>query len=211
MPKSTRKNLPVPVSPARSTRVPDPLTWAGLLAAIVFAGGIGGWLWAGLVGAIALVFVNVARQQQHQLEYTRIQQENLSHFLHAGATPEDLALLKEGSDIGDQGLFDFLAAIKESYGGESVRGSTRLSSDEQTEAVAPGVTLTLSHDLGMWYAKLVFAGDTGRRFMQGEYTQWKGRGRTPQEAIEAVLKRCGASRQQKMIQDYAARMVREKE
>jgi hypothetical protein len=69
--------------------------------------------------------------------------------------------------------------------------------------------LTLSHDLGIWYAKLVFSGDTGRRFLNGEMTQWRARGRTPDEAVLNVMKKCGQSRQRQAIQDYAHRMVNE--
>ena len=52
-----------------------------------------------------------------------------------------------------------------------------------TTVLTAAITLTLAHDLGWWYAKLVLAGETGRSFLHGEYTQWKGRGRTPQEAV----------------------------
>lgn len=214
MPRPVRRvNLPVPVAPRASRRAPivDPLTGLSLLGAICFATAIGGWMWGGLVFALGLVFVNYARHQALQLEHTRMQQENLSHFLLQNATPEDFAKIRAGADLGEKNLIEFLTALKETYGGESVRGSGRLPSDEQTEAVAPGITLTLAHDLGWWYAKLVLAGETGRQFLQGEYTQWKGRGRTPEEAIEAVIKRCGSARQQKMIQDYAAKLVSDAE
>jgi hypothetical protein len=186
----------------------DPLTAVGLVCAVLFAGGIGGWLWAGLLLAVSLVFVNYARHSAIQAANARMQQENVDHFLMQNASPEDIAKLRSGSEIAEKNLVDFLTALKETYGGgESVRGTGRLASDEQTEAVAPGITMTLAHDLGWWYAKLVLSGETGRQFLHGEYTQYKGRGRTPQEAIDAMVRRAGAARQQRMIQEYAARLV----
>lgn len=214
MPASGRPNrqpVPRPIPAPRRVWVLDPLTGAGLLGAICFAGAIGGWMWAGLMATVAVVFVNYARQQAHQQERTRIQQENLSHFLVQGANPEELAKIRGEGEIAERNLMDFLAALKETYGGESVRGTGRLASDEQLEAVAPGITLTLAHDLGWWYAKLVLAGETGRAFLHGEYTQWKGRGRTPQDAVDALIKRVSASRQQRLIQEYAAKLVSDDE
>lgn len=186
----------------------DPITIAGSFGAVVFAGLLGGPLWAGFTLCVGSVFCYANWQQARQLASHRQHQENMAHFLHGQTTPEDLARLKGEADVADKELYAFLESIKATYGGESTRGSGRLSGEEQLEAVSPGVTLQLAHDLGYWYAKLVFSGDTGRKFLNGEYTQWRARGRTPAEAVENVIKKCGASRQQRMIQEYAAKMVR---
>ena len=204
--------LPKGIVPVRSRVIappgPDPITVAGSVGAVVFAGLLGGPLWAGFTLCVGSVFCYAHWQQARQLAYHRQHQESLGHFLHGQTTPEDLARLKGEMDVADQELYRFLETIKATYGGESVRGSGRLPGDEQLEAVSPGVSLTLAHDLGFWYAKLVFSGDTGRKFLNGEYTQWRARGRSPAEAVEAVIKKAGASRQQRMIQEYAAKMVR---
>jgi hypothetical protein len=171
------------------------LGWYG--GAILFAAGLAG----------SALYINFQRQAFRQMEMARLQQENLTHTLLSSASPEELAKLKNLGEVADESLFDFLKNLVAQYGGESVRGTGRLPSEEQTEAVAPGIQITLAHDLGWWYAKLQMHGETGRQFLHGEYTQWKGRGRTPEEAIEAVIKRCGASRQKRMIQDYAAKLV----
>ncbi len=191
------------------TRKVDMVTIFGLAASVGFAGAIGGWMWAGLVGAIAALFVNLMRHRDAELAAARQQQMTLSGFAMQGIGPEELAHFKGSADVAEKNLFDFLTAIKQSCGREWIRGSARLAADDQTEAVAPGITITLSHDLGTWYAKLSLSGDTGRKFLNGEYTQWKGRGSTPQEAIDAVIRRCGASRQQRAIQEYASRMVQD--
>jgi hypothetical protein len=199
--------LPVKSKSSPSSFPIDPLALGGLGAIGLFAGLIGGVAWAGLGVAAGTLFVVGMRRQAVQIEQARIHQENLQFALLQQARPEDIAKLRSLSEVKDESLFEFLEALKKTYSGESVRGSGRLPSEEQTEAVAPGITLTLAHDLGWWYAKLHLAGETGRQFLHGEYTQWKGRGRTPEEAVDAVIKRCGASRQQKLIQEYAARLV----
>ena len=141
----------------------DPVLTAGTAGAIGFAAFLGGPLWAGLAACVGGTYLYAHWQQQRLLEHQRQAQENLTHFLHgSGGGAEDLAKLRGAADVGGDDLYGFLGGIITSYGGESVRGSTRLPSDDQLEAVAPGIQLTLSHDLGVWYAKLVFAGDTGR-------------------------------------------------
>lgn len=189
----------------------DPVLIAGAVGFAGFAGALGGWLWAGLAGMGAGTFLYAQWQQQRQLDHQRMAQENLTHFLHSASTPEDLATLRGAADLMDKDLYEFLGSIVTTYGGESVRGTGRIPGDEQTEAVAPGIALTLAHDLGFWYAKLQLSGDCGRRFLNGEMTQWKARGRTPAEAVEAVMRKAGASRQRVAIQEYAQRMVQDRE
>lgn len=203
------KRRSMPPAPVRKVWTPDIVTSLGLLVAIAMAGVIGGPLFGVLAAACSVVVVNYMRNQDLKTDLARMQQENLSHMLMSNASPEEIAKLKSLGEVADESLFDFLRNLVAQYGGESVRGSGRLPSEEQTEAVAPGVQITLAHDLGWWYAKLQMHGETGRQFLHGEYTQWKGRGRTPEEAVEAVIKRCGASRQQRMIQEYAAKLVGE--
>lgn len=213
MPAPVRRaqNLAVGKLAASSQRtwLPDPMTAGALLLMVACAFGIGGWLWAGMAVGGSLAFLRWAQQNALKADTARMQQENLQHFLVQGANPEELAKIRAGGELMSKNLDEFLNALKETYGGESMRGTGRLASEEQTEAVAPGITFTLSHDLGWWYAKLVLSGETSRQFLQGGFTQWKGRGHTPQEAIDAVIKRCGAARQQKMIQEYAAKLVGE--
>jgi hypothetical protein len=201
--------------PSRLARTPlpgpDPVTLAGAAGATLFAAGMGGLLAGGFTACLGGMLCYMHWQQQRQLVHNRMQQENLAHFMHGAGTPEEVARLRGELELPGDDLYGFLQGIKDQYGGESVRGTGRLAGDEQLEAVSPGVSLTLAHDLGFWYAKLVFSGDTGRKFLHGEYTQWRARGRTPQEAIENVIKRCGLSRKEKLIQEYAAKMVREGE
>ena len=203
--------MPLPPAPPPLRPATDPVLAGGVAATTLFATLIGGPLWGGFVACVAGLGLYAHAQQLRGLSYNRVQQENLSHFLHGAGLPEDLAKIKGAPDVANQELYTFLEAIKSQYGAESVRGTGRLAGEDQLEAVSPGVTLTLAHDLGYWYAKLVFSGDTGRQFLNGEFTQWRARGRTPAEAVEAVLKRCGASRQQKMIQEYAAKLVKDSE
>ncbi|MDB5100713.1 MAG: hypothetical protein JWM80_5134 [Cyanobacteria bacterium RYN_339] len=207
MPAPVPSKRHLPAKPTRRVWSPDLVTILSMVAGIGLMGAIGGWLVAGLGVVLSVIALNVMRQTAIQSDMNRMQQENLSHMLLSNASPEDMAKLKGLAEVADQSLFEFLNALVHQYGGESVRGSGRMPSEEQTEAVAPGITMSLSHDLGWWYAKLHMHGETGRSFLHGEYTQWKGRGRTPEEAVEAVIKRCGASRQQRMIQEYAAKLV----
>lgn len=171
----------------------------------------GGPVWGGFTAGVLAMFGYMHVLQMQQLDGQRRAQENLTHFMHSAGTPEDIAQLKGATDVAGLDLYAFLESIKTSYGGESSRGTARLASDDQVDPVSPGVALTLSHDVGFWYAKLVLSGETGRQFLPGGYTQWKGRGKTPNEAIEAVLKKCGASRQKQMIEQYAHRLVSESE
>lgn len=189
----------------------DPVLTVGTGGAIAFAAMLGGPLWAGLAACAGGTYLYAHWQQQRVLEHQRQAQENLSHFLHGNGSAEELAKLRGAADVGGDDLYGFLQGVVTTYGGESVRGSTRLPSEDQLEAIAPGITLTLAHDLGIWYAKLAFAGDTGRKFLNGEMTQWKARGRTPDEAVLNVMKKAGLARQRQAIQDYAQRMVADAE
>src|SRR5688572_20168865 len=126
---------PKGIVPVRSRAIvppgPDPVTVAGSIGAVFFAGLLGGPLWAGFTFCAASVFCYAHWQQARQLAWHRQHQETMSHFLHGQTTPEDLARLKAETDVADQELFKFLESIKASYGGESVRGSGRLPGDEQ--------------------------------------------------------------------------------
>lgn len=189
----------------------DPVLTAGSVGAIGFAAFLGGPLWAGLVACIGGTALyghwQLLRQQEHQ----RQAQDNLSHFLHAAGSPEELAQIRAAADVGSDDLYGFLTGITTAYGGESVRGTARIAGDDQQEAVAPGISLTLAHDLGTWYAKLLLTGDTGRRFLNGEMTMWRARGKSPSEAIENVVRKAGQARQRQAIQDYAHRIVQDAE
>jgi hypothetical protein len=211
MAKRSSSNLPVPVSSAGGWELPvDPVTGLGLLAAVGFAGFIGGPMWLGLGVAIAAVVVNLLVRQQHHMAYSQQAQENLAHHMLRGATPEDLADLMLAGEVAEKNTFDFLQAIKQEYGGESVDLTDhRRVGTEQLDPVSPGITLTVSHDLGLWWAQIKFTGATGKRYYPAGMAVWKARGKTPQEAVDAVIKRCAQARQQMMIQEYASRMVAE--
>ena len=187
----------------------DTVTALGLVGAIAFAGAIGGLLWAGMAFAVAAVVVNLLSRHQRDVAHSFQQQDAMAHHLLRGADPEELAELMIAGEVGEKNLFDFLEAIKHNYGGESTDGDHRKPGTDQLDAVSPGISLTLNHDLGTWYAKLQFTGATGRRYLQGGYAQWKARGKTPHEAVNNVMRKCAQARQQVMIQDYAARMVAE--
>lgn len=211
MAKRSSSNLPVPVSPQGGWTLPvDPVTGVGLLAAIAFAGVIGGPLWLGLSGAVSLVVVNLLVRQQQVAADSQQAQDHLAQHMLRGATPEELADLMLAADVAQKNTFDFLQAIKQEYGGESMDGTEHRSvGTEQLDPVSPGLTLTVSHDLGLWWAQLKFSGATAKRYYPGGMALWKARGKTPQEAVDNVMRRCAKARQQAMIHDYAARMVAE--
>lgn len=209
MAKRSTSNLPaVQEERTASFSIPvDPVTGLGLVAVVAFAALIGGPLWAGMAVVVAAIVVNLLVRQQRTLAIAEQRQDVMAHHLLRGATPDDIAELMMASEVGDKSLYDFLEAIKHEYGGESSEGDMRQISPNQVDAVSPGITLTLSHDLGHWFAFLHFKGATGKKYLQGGYAQWKARGKTPQEAVENVIRKAAQGRQQVMIQDYAARMV----
>jgi hypothetical protein len=211
MAKRSSSQLPVPASESRQgiTLPIDPVTGIGLVAAIAIAGLIGGVLWAALGVAVSAVVVNLLARQAESRAAGRQHQDVMAQHLLRGAMPEDIATLMLAGDVASKNVFEFLEAIKHEYGGESTDGDQRKPGPDQLDAVSPGIQLTLSHDLGVWYALLHFKGATGKRYLQGGYAQWKGRGATPAEAIDNVIRKAAQSRQQVLIQDYAARMVAE--
>lgn len=213
MAKRSSSNLPVPVSSEGGWTLPvDPVTGVGLLAAIAFAGIIGGPLWLGLSGAVAVVVVNqIVRRQEHVADSQQAQDHLAQHMLR-GATPEELADLMLAADVAQKNTFDFLQAIKQEYGGESVEGTEHRSVGvEQLDPLSPGITLSVSHDLGLWWAQLKFSGVTAKRYFPGGMAVWKARGKTPQEAVDNAMRRCAKARQQQMIHEYASRMVAEED
>lgn len=187
----------------------DGVTTGGLVAAVAFAGLIGGALWAGLAVVVAGIVVNLLWRHAREQAQAHHQQETLAHHLLRGADPEELAELMIAGEVGEKNLFDFLEALKHGYGGESVDGDQRKPGAEQMDAVSPGMAVTLAHDLGHWYAKIQLSGMTAKRYFPSGMAQWKGRGKTPHEAVNNAMRRCAQARQQVMIQEYATRMVSE--
>jgi hypothetical protein len=173
---------------------------------------IGGPLWLGLAVTVSAVVINLLVRQQSQAASSQQAQDHLAQHMLRGATPEELADLMLASDVAQKNTFDFLQAIKQEYGGESMDHTDHRSvGAEQVDPVSPGITLTVSHDLGLWWAQLKFSGATAKRYYPGGMAVWKARGKTPQEAIDNALRRCAKARQQQMIHEYAARMVAEED
>lgn len=187
----------------------DTVTAVGLVAAIAFAGMIGGVLWAGLAVVIAAVVVNLLVRHEREMAMAHYQQETMAHHLLKDADPEELAELMIAGEVGQKNLYEFLEALKHNYGGESVDGDQRKPGADQMDAVSPGMTVTLAHDLGHWYAKIQLSGVTAKRYFPGGMAVWKGRGKTPHDAVNNAMRRCAQARQQVMIQEYAAKMVTE--
>jgi hypothetical protein len=209
--RRSSNNLPVPAEASQAVGLPiDPVTGLGLLGAVAFAALIGGPLWAGLALMMAIVAVNQLIRQRRDQDAGQLHQDALAHHMLRQATPEDLADLMLAADVAQKGTYEFLEAIKHQFGGESVDVSThRAIGENQLDPLSPGITLTVSHDLDMWWAKLQFSGATAKRYFPSGQAVWKARGKSPQAAVDAAIKRCAQARQQAMIQDYAARMVAE--
>jgi hypothetical protein len=205
--------LPVPVEEGNAFGLPvDTVTLLSMLGAVVFAALIGGPLWAGLSFMVAIVAVNMIGKQQRNNAAGQLHQDNLIHHMLRQATPEDLAELMLAADVAQKSTYEFLEAIKNQFGGESIDVTTHRSiGEQQVDPISPGITLTVSHDMGVWWAKLQFSGATAKRYYPSGHAVWKARGNTPQAAVDSVIKRCAQTRQQAMIQDYAARMVAENE
>jgi uncharacterized protein YidB (DUF937 family) len=174
--------------------------------AVGFAFALGGFLWAGLAACV-VGGAGVAHQRQMAaIEAERKSQQTLGGLLHGPGDLEGLGEIKAEA-WSEKGLYELLAALKEVSGGETVTSGHKVVGVYQTQPVAPGISLSLAHDTGIWYAQLTLKGLAARRFLAGGPTQWQARGETPQEALQGVVQALNKDRRAALVADYAQRVV----
>jgi hypothetical protein len=141
------------------------------------------------------------------IEAQRRTENALAGLLHGPGDIDELAAIK-AEEWSDLRLFDLLASLKTTCGGESVASPHKTAGENQTVAVAPGISLSLAHDAGYWYAQLTLKGVSARRFLtSGGPTVWQARGATPQEATASLARAMGKSRRAVLVESYAKRIL----
>lgn len=206
---ASRGNRPKASAPASSPWWFDPISLAGLGGAMAVGTGVWGLPGLGLSAAAAAAWFGTQSRNERRHRESLAQQERMALQLMRGADPEALAHIMGAGDIAQQGLYQFLEDLKANTGGESTQGTTRLPGEQQMEAVAPGILLNLTHDLGTWYARLDLKGDAAKAFLKGMPCSWRGRGKTPDEAIQAAIAAAGQAHKRQAIAEFAERMVEE--
>jgi hypothetical protein len=175
--------------------------------------GLGTAMWGPLgmafsSAAVGLWAVSQSQSEARHQESLR-QQQRMGLQLMQGADPEELAGILTHGSLHDASLLDFLVDLKGTTGGESSRNATRSPGEHQMEGVAPGLQFFLSHDLGVWYARLELKGDAARAFLNGPPCVFRGRGESPQDAIQMALQAASTAKKKQAIAEFAERMLEE--
>jgi hypothetical protein len=178
------------------------------LGTLGFAAALGGPLWAGLAACVVGGAALAHHRQMAAISANRQAQSTLAGLLHGPGRIEELAEIK-AEDWSEQRLFELLQTLKETCGGESVESAHKAASANQTVPVAPGISLALAHDAGVWFAQLTLKGVTARRFLPGPGgpAHWHGRGGSPQEALDSLARAMGKSRRSALVEGYAQRVL----
>lgn len=175
-------------------------------AAAGCAGLFGGWPLAGAVACLGAGLAYAHGRQMEAIEVQQRAQQSLAGLLHGPGLPEELAGINSEA-WGDMRFLELLQSLKVTTGGEAVVSGHKVKGEDQQTAVLPGISATLSHDAGVWYAELTLKGVAARRFGAGGPTRWQAQGETPEGATEALAQVIARARRTTLVQGYAERVL----